>query len=104
MTKYAKFIDEVPTKEEAVELIRSSGSDVMALLYTADMVREKYCGNELHICTLTNAKSGKCSENCKFCAQSSHYNTNCSEYPMLTVEKINEEYKKALESRAEQSR
>lgn len=101
MTKYAKFIDEVPTREEALKLLQSSGSDVMALLYTADMIREKYCGEELHICTLTNAKSGKCSENCKFCAQSSHYDTNCSEYPMLSVEKIEEEYKRAVESGAE---
>ncbi len=101
MTKYVKYIDEIPTKEEALELLNLKGSDITALLYVADRVREKYCGDEMHICTITNAKSGKCSENCKFCAQSSYYETNCNEYAMADIEKLNSEYLRSIESGAE---
>ena len=101
MTKYVKYIDEIPTKEEALELLNLKGSDITALLYVADRVREKYCGDEMNICTITNAKSGKCSENCKFCAQSSHYETNCNEYAMADIEKLNSEYLRSIESGAE---
>ena len=45
----------------------------------ADEIREKFCGNGFDICTIINGKSGRCSENCKFCAESAHYNTGCTE-------------------------
>lgn len=58
------------------------------LLEAADELRKHFCSNIFDICSIINAKSGKCSENCKFCAQSAHYKTNISEYPLLDKEKI----------------
>ncbi|MDR3259374.1 MAG: biotin synthase BioB [Fusobacteriaceae bacterium] len=44
------------------------------LCQSADEIRKKFCGNNLDMCTVIDEKSGKCSEDCKFCAQSAHYN------------------------------
>lgn len=58
------------------------------LLKAADEIREHFCSNIFDVCSIINAKSGKCSENCKFCAQSAHYKTNINEYPLLDKDKI----------------
>lgn len=42
----------------------------------------------LELCGIINAKSGKCSEDCKFCTQSSFYKTSTSEYPLLAYDKV----------------
>lgn len=54
----------------------------------ADLIREHFCGNGFDICTIVNGKSGKCSENCKYCAQSSFYHTEADEYGLLGAEQI----------------
>ena len=54
----------------------------------ADKIRAQFCGNGFDICTIVNAKSGRCSENCKFCAQSAHNHTGAAEYPLLSDEEI----------------
>ena len=71
----------IRTREEALELFQTTDTDV--LLQKADSIRQKYCGNTFHFCSIINAKSGKCSENCAFCAQSGHYSTHCQMYNLL---------------------
>lgn len=73
------------TYNEALSLIETPSNE---LLEAADEIRKHFCSNIFDICSIINAKSGKCSENCKFCAQSAHYKTNISEYPLLDKEKI----------------
>lgn len=58
------------------------------LCESANKIREHFCKDKFDLCTIVNAKSGKCSEHCKFCAQSAHHNTAASEYPLLTVDEI----------------
>ena len=58
------------------------------LISAADEIRKHFCGNIFDICSIINAKSGRCSEDCKFCAQSAHYKTNINEYPILDKDEI----------------
>ena len=46
-------------------------------------VTAKFCPRQFDSCSIINARSGKCSENCKWCAQSAHYSTGCHSYPMV---------------------
>ncbi|MBI5573039.1 MAG: biotin synthase BioB [Elusimicrobia bacterium] len=54
----------------------------------ANEVRKKRVGNNLELCSIMNAKSGLCSEDCKFCAQSSRHSTNIPVYPLKKKSEI----------------
>lgn len=58
------------------------------LMSCADKIKTAFCKNKINLCTIINGKSGKCSENCKFCAQSSHYKTKINDHPFLSPEEI----------------
>lgn len=73
------------TYNEALSLINAPFDE---LLNCADEIREHFCKNIFDVCSIINAKSGRCSEDCKFCAQSAHYKTDISEYPLLDKDKI----------------
>lgn len=77
------------------EILFLAGTDSMYLAKRANIIREFFCGKSVDICCIINAKSGHCSENCKFCAQSSFYQTNAAEYPLLFENIITEQAKKA---------
>ena len=82
------------TPDEAKELMKVSvenKEDMDKLCKAADEIREKFCGKFFDLCTILNAKSGKCSENCKYCAQSSHFKTNAQVYDLVESAKAVEE-------------
>lgn len=61
------------------ELLELYNYDLELLLELAS----KYMSENVEICSLVNAKSGKCSQDCKYCAQSSYYRTNIESYPLI---------------------
>ena len=97
---FNKYIDGDITKKEALELFNLKGNDLLYLFATADKIRNKYCGNILETCTITNAKSGKCSEDCKFCAQSAWYNTDIKSYPIKDKETLKKEFYEAEKNKS----
>ena len=75
------------TFEEAMKLSTiEAKEDVEQLCKSANNIREFFCGREIDLCTIMNAKSGRCSENCKFCAQSAHYKTEVEVYGLVSKE------------------
>lgn len=67
-------------------LLLTNQTDHVQLYEKADMLRQHVHGDSFDLCSIINAKSGKCSEDCKFCAQSSHYPTEIEEYSLVNVE------------------
>lgn len=81
-----------PPAEEAMALWEAPLEE---LSEAANEIREKMCGNGFDICTIVNGKCGVCSEDCKYCAQSVHYHTSCSEsYPLLPTDVLVKDAKK----------
>ena len=62
--------------------------DLGQLVQGADKIRAALCGNKVDLCTIINAKSGLCPENCRYCAQSAHHKTNCEVYGFLDEDAI----------------
>lgn len=72
-------------KDEALSLVEAPLDELTS---AANDIRKHFCGNKFDICTIINGKSGKCSENCKFCAQSAFYDTTVEEYPLVDKDTI----------------
>ena len=65
--------------------------DLDTLCKGADMIREHFCKEYVDLCSIINGRSGRCPEDCKYCAQSAHNHTDCEVYDFLKEEKIVEE-------------
>lgn len=59
-----------------------------ALCEGADKIREHFSGDRVDLCSIINGRSGRCPEDCKYCAQSAHHNTECEIYDFLPDEAI----------------
>lgn len=57
--------------------------DINEIIEGSKIIREYFFGKKVHLCSILNTKSGACSEDCKYCAQSAHYNANIESYPFL---------------------
>ncbi|MBI5048613.1 MAG: biotin synthase BioB [Deltaproteobacteria bacterium] len=81
--------------DEGCELINLPVSHFFDILASSEKVRKFFKGNEVNLCSIINAKSGLCAENCTFCSQSVHYDTGVKTYPMTEPQKIVETAKAA---------
>ena len=73
---------------DAKKLLNTSHADLVYLIAVAHSIRRHFFGDNVGICTIINAKSGRCSEDCAFCAQSAHYKGKCEIYPLIEGERI----------------
>lgn len=76
------------TPEEAIALCAAEGTQVYDLFRAASRLKEHFVGNEVHLCSIINAKSGRCAEDCAFCAQSAHHKTDAPIYPLVREEQM----------------
>lgn len=90
-------MDPITLAQEIIDGRRITRDDDLSFFLTcdldelgrgADMIREKFIGDKVDLCSIINGRSGKCPEDCKYCAQSAHNHTNCEVYAFLPEEKI----------------
>ncbi len=80
------------TKEELLRLYNLPLKELLA-------ESSKYMSNNIEFCSLINARNGKCSQNCKYCAQSSHYCTNIESYPLVDIQEVIKAAKESKENK-----
>lgn len=73
---------ESPTYDEALALCQVA--DKEALYSAANSIRQHHFGEQFDLCSIINARSGRCTEDCKWCAQSKYYTTHSEIYPLLS--------------------
>ncbi|MFC1835534.1 biotin synthase BioB [Thermodesulfobacteriota bacterium] len=78
------------TRQEAEALLDTPDAHLMRLLAAADRIRIKFKGSDFDSCSLINARSGVCSEDCAFCAQSGHHPGDSDTYSLVSGDKIME--------------
>ena len=90
ITRLARRVMEGETLsgEEATILIQMPDEVTPFLLGWADTVRKRFRGKKVDLCTIVNARAGRCPEDCRFCAQAARYPTNAPVYPLLPAEEI----------------
>ncbi len=82
------------TLEELKELY---DQPLLELITLASQIHGRYHDRqEVQVCTIINTKTGGCSEDCKYCAQSSRYNTSIKAEPMMTLERVLDSAKEAI--------
>jgi len=109
MSGHRKFITSLLTRvlqgetldrPAAVELARLAGPDRWDCISAAGTIRDHYRGPSIDICSIVNAKSGACPEDCSYCAQSVHYSTCASVYPLISVQDMAQAAESAKNNRA----
>ncbi len=73
---------------QACELAALPDEATLDILMWANRIRERYKKKQVFLCAIINAKSGRCSEDCAFCAQSGHHHTGVKIYPMMGMEEM----------------
>lgn len=86
------------TREEINVLLKLPLSELISI---ADKTRREFIGSNLDLCSIMNAKSGLCTQDCKFCAQSIRYKTGAVAYPLKTKKEMCEAALRAKEIGAE---
>lgn len=88
-----KAVDKkIYTKEELLRLYNLPIEELLA-------ESSKYMSDNIEFCSLINARNGKCSQNCKYCAQSSHYCTNIESYPLVDIQEVIKAAKESKENK-----
>ncbi|GAB4230966.1 MAG: biotin synthase BioB [Deltaproteobacteria bacterium] len=75
-------------REDALAVLSLRNADLWRLLEVTEAVRRRFKGDGIRLCSIVNAKSGLCSEDCTFCAQSRRSGAAIEKYPLRSGEEI----------------
>jgi len=75
-------------RENAIRVLTGGSLDLSGLLALTDSARRRHSGMKVRLCSIVNARSGACSEDCSFCAQSARYSTGVARYPLLSASEL----------------
>jgi biotin synthase len=84
------------TRPEALAVAEAPDEELLALLDAAFRVRRHHHGRRVRVHVLQNARSGTCPENCSFCSQSTHFDSDVPRYKMQSVEELVEAAERAV--------
>lgn len=74
------------TKVDDINFLKKA--NLKEVIEGANEIRKAFCGNRIDLCSIINGRAGKCSEDCKFCAQSAYNHTGCDIHDILDLEEI----------------
>lgn len=86
-----KVPDKGVSFDSAVQAATIPETELSGLMAYTDQLRRKHKKNSAFTCGIVNVKSGECSEDCAFCAQSGHHGTDVQTYPLMSGEQILEQ-------------
>jgi biotin synthase len=87
-------------QDEAIRLFRVELlADVYDLFSWANRIRERFRGSSVHLCSIVNIKAGACPEDCRFCAQSAHFETGSPRYSLIDSEAVLKAAEEARENK-----
>jgi biotin synthase len=92
--------DEPLTLDEATAIMRLDNAHIFDLIAVANRVRRKHKGDEISLCSIINARSGGCGEDCAFCPQSAGAQSVIPEYGMVTPSAVVDCAKNAIKAGA----
>jgi biotin synthase len=78
----------VLSRDECRQVLACPDSELLPLLHAAYQVRHRHFGNTVQIQILSNAKSGLCPEDCRYCSQSRVSKAKVEQYPLVAQEKL----------------
>ncbi|KIH77456.1 biotin synthase [Geoalkalibacter ferrihydriticus] len=74
--------------DDGLAILQARGAALTTILAGAHHLREQAFGDRIELCSIINAKSGRCGENCSFCAQSAHHRTTAPVYPLKSEDEL----------------
>ncbi len=85
------------SEEIALAILSSAAEEIPQILASTNALRLRYFGTKVHLCSIVNAKSGSCEQDCAFCAQSVHHQTETETYSMISSPQIKEAFSNATQ-------
>jgi biotin synthase len=85
---------------EAKWLLGRNDDETLEVIAAANEIRKHFKGKKVKLCSIVNAKSGRCPEDCGYCAQSSYHKAKIDIYPLMSADEMHEKAKKAKEEGA----
>ncbi|MBU4371400.1 MAG: biotin synthase BioB [Proteobacteria bacterium] len=74
--------------EDALSVLGLPQVEIWRLLAVSEKVRRRFKGDQIRLCSIVNAKSGLCSEDCAFCSQSIRSKASIDKYPLMEEEDL----------------